>query len=186
MTRLIENLLTLARADGGVRLRQEPVDLTTLAESVCRQATALHGEREISVAGTPARPVAGDEDLLRQLVWILVDNAVKYTSPGGRVWLAVTQRGPGVLLTVADDGVGLPAGAEQKIFDRFYRADPSRSGAGAGLGLAIAAWIVREHGGTIIAANNDRGGATFSVELPGSELPTVEPALVSGWPHVGA
>jgi two-component system, OmpR family, sensor kinase len=176
MTRLIENLLTLARADGGVRLRLEPVDLTTLAESVCRQASALHGEREISVAGTPARRVAGDEDLLRQLVWILVDNAVKYTSAGGRVWLAVTQRGPGVLLTVADDGVGLPAGAEQKIFDRFYRADPSRSGAGAGLGLAIAAWIVREHGGTIIAANNDRGGATFSVELPGTEPPTVEPA----------
>ena len=69
-------------------------------------------------------------------------------------------------LTVADDGVGLPPGAEQRIFDRFYRADPSRSGGGAGLGLAIAAWIVREHGGPVVAANNDRGGATFSVDLP--------------------
>ena len=81
-------------------------------------------------------------------------------------------------LTVADDGAGLPPGAEQRIFDRFYRADPARSGAGAGLGLAIAAWIVREHGGTIVAANNDRGGATFSVELPAAPRPD-EPTLAA-------
>ena len=166
MSRLIENLLTLARADGGVRLHRVPVDLAVLAETVCRQAAALHPTREIGFAGTPARAVAGDEDMLRQLLWILLDNAVKFTAADGRVWVAVTQRGATVVLTVADDGIGLPSGAAERIFDRFYRADPSRSGTGAGLGLAIASWIVGEHGGTVVAANNDRGGATFSVELP--------------------
>jgi two-component system OmpR family sensor kinase len=177
MSRLIDNLLTLARADGGVQLRRVPVNLAEVAESVCRQAASLHPNREIQFAGTPARAVSGDEDLLCQLGWILLDNAVKFTADGGRVWVAVTQRGSAVQLTVADDGIGIPAGAEQRIFDRFYRADPARSGLGAGLGLAIAAWIVREHFGAIVAANNDRGGATFSVELPAApsaEDPTLD------------
>jgi two-component system OmpR family sensor kinase len=171
MSRLIENLLTLARADGGVHLRREPLDLVRVAESVSRQASALHPTREISFAGTPARAVAGDEDMLCQLVWILLDNAVKFTRDGGHIWVAVTQRGSTVQVSVADDGIGIPAGAQGRIFDRFYRADPSRSGAGAGLGLAIAAWIVREHGGCIVAANNDRGGAAFSVDLPAATDP---------------
>jgi signal transduction histidine kinase len=176
MSRLIENLLTLARADGGVRLHRVPVELGVLAEAVCRQAAALHPTREIGFAGTPARAVAGDEDMLRQLLWILLDNAVKFTRPDGRVWVAVTQRGASVVLTVADNGVGLPPGTAQRIFDRFYRADQSRSGTGTGLGLAIASWIVGEHGGTIVAANNDHGGATFSVELPAAPRPD-EPTI---------
>jgi two-component system, OmpR family, sensor kinase len=177
MSRLIDNLLTLARADGGVQLNRRPVDLAQLAESVCRQAAAQHPTREIRFAGMPARAVLGDADMLRQLLWIMLDNAVKFTVDGGRIWVAVTQRGVAVQLTVADDGVGIPPGAELRIFDRFYRADQARSGDGAGLGLAIASWIVRAHGqpagpgtpplpATIVAANNDHGGATFSVELP--------------------
>jgi len=89
-----------------------------------------------------------------------------------------------VLLTVADNGTGLPPGSERRIFERFYRADESRSGAGAGLGLAIAAWIVREHGGEIVAANNDSGGATFSVDLPATPPPAGVPVqeVTSGAP----
>ncbi|HEX6869921.1 MAG TPA: HAMP domain-containing sensor histidine kinase, partial [Micromonosporaceae bacterium] len=166
MSRLIDNLLTLARADGGLQLRRDSVDLAELARSVCRQASALHPDRRFDVAETPARAVVGDSDLLTQLIWIMVANAVAFTAPDGRIWLAVTQHGDRVLLTVADDGEGIPAGAQERIFDRFFRADPSRRGTGTGLGLAIAAWIVREHAGTIVAANNDRGGATFSVDLP--------------------
>jgi two-component system OmpR family sensor kinase len=176
MSRLIENLLTLARADGGVQLHRVPVDIGRLAESVCRQASALHPTRRIGFAGTPARAVAGDADMLTQLLWILLDNAVKFTGDDGQIWVAVTQRGDQVQLTVADNGSGLPSGAEQRIFDRFYRADPSRSGGGAGLGLAIAAWIVREHLGSVVAANNDRNGATFSVELPAAPRPA-DPTL---------
>ena len=93
MSRLIENLLTLARADGGVRLRREPVDLAAVAEPVCRQASALHPTRRIGFAATPARAVAGDADLLTQLLWILLDNAVKFTADDGQIWVAVTQRG---------------------------------------------------------------------------------------------
>jgi two-component system, OmpR family, sensor kinase len=170
MSRLIENLLILARADGGIVLPADPIDLAAVAEAVTRQASALHSDRDISFAGTPARPVLGDGDTLRQLVWILLDNAVKFTGDGGRIWVALTQRGPGVVLTVSDDGVGIPAGAEQRIFSRFYRADPARSGGGAGLGLAIASWIAGVHGGTIMAANNGSGGATFSVEFPAAPM----------------
>jgi signal transduction histidine kinase len=110
--------------------------------------------------------VAGDPDALAQLLWILLDNAVKYTSPGGNVWVAVTQRGNLAQLHVSDDGCGIPPGDMQRIFQRFYQADSARSGPGAGLGLSIASWIVREHGGHIIAANNARGGASFVAELP--------------------
>jgi len=179
LSRLVENLLTLARADGGVVVRHEAVDLAAVAEQVCRRAAAPHPERRIDFSAAPARTVAGDPDLLTQLVWILLDNAVRFagrTELAGRVWVAVTQRGQRVLLTVADNGTGLPPGSEQRIFERFYRADESRSGTGAGLGLAIAAWIVREHDGEIVAANNDSGGATFTVDLPAT--PAVPQAAV--------
>jgi signal transduction histidine kinase len=197
LSRLVENLLTLARADGGVAVHREPVDLAGVAEQVCRRAAALHPDRRIDFTATPSRTVAGDPDLLTQLLWILLDNAVRFASrprgqsvpaeprgqsgqapSGGQVWVAVTQRGERVHLTVADNGTGLPPGSERRIFERFYRADESRSGGGAGLGLAIAAWIVREHAGEIVAANNDTGGATFSVDLPAAPVATaVTPAV---------
>jgi signal transduction histidine kinase len=180
LTGLVENLLMLARADGGaVAVRREPVDLAAAAEAVCASAAGLHPDRQIEFSATPARAVTGDPDLLPQLLWILLDNAVRFTGRlgrDGRIWVAVTQRGERVQLTVADNGTGLPAGTQRRVFERFYRADQSRTGSGAGLGLAIAAWIVREHGGEIEAANNDRGGATFSVDLPAAPLPTAPPA----------
>jgi signal transduction histidine kinase len=110
--------------------------------------------------------VLGDRDALAQLMWILVDNAVKYSADGGNIWIAVTQRGDRGQLHVTDDGVGIPPGDERRIFARFYRGDAARSGGGAGLGLSIAAWIVGMHGGSIVAANNARGGASFVADLP--------------------
>jgi signal transduction histidine kinase len=166
MSRLVDNLLTLARADAGQRLVLGPVDLAVIAERVCRQAKGLHPDREIHCAITPTPAVRGDEDALAQLLWILVDNAVNHTVSGGNVWVTVTQRGELAQLHVSDDGCGLPADAQERVFERFYRADAARTGSGAGLGLAIAAWIVREHSGQIMAANNARGGASFVAELP--------------------
>src|SRR5262245_7230605 len=167
MSRLVENLLVLARADAGQRSRRDPVDLGELAEAVSRQAQAQHPDRQVRFARTPAPAITGDEDALRQLLWILIDNAVKHTSAGGTVWVTVTQRGSSAQLNVADDGCGIPPGDEQRIFERFFRADAVRGpGGGAGLGLAIASWIVDQHNGHIMAANNDRGGATFVAELP--------------------
>ena len=111
-------------------------------------------------------PVSGDPDGLTQLMWILIENAARHAPDGGHVWVAVTQRGPVAQVHVSDDGPGLPAGAEQQIFERFWQGDAARTGRGAGLGLSIAASIVRVHGGTILAANNGRGGASFVAELP--------------------
>jgi two-component system OmpR family sensor kinase len=183
MSRLVDSLLALARADAGQPLVRAPVDLAPLAERVCRQVRTLHPEREIHCSATPTPPVSGDADALAQVLWILMDNAVKYTSTGGNVWVAVTQRGDLAQLHVSDDGPGIPPGESERIFGRFYRVDAARqreiasepvdgadagagAGAGAGLGLSIAAWIVAEHGGTIMAANNARGGAAFVAEFP--------------------
>jgi signal transduction histidine kinase len=179
MGRLVQNLLTLARADAGLQLEKRTVDLEVLVRDVCRQAVALHPDRSFRVRApadtSPVRDgemwVGANEDALKQVLWILVDNAVKHTGAGGSVWLTMSRasRGgtaSGVRLQVADDGAGIPEADVERIFDRFYRADPARSGDGTGLGLAIARWIVSEHGGWLSARNNDLGGATFLIDLP--------------------
>jgi signal transduction histidine kinase len=166
MSRLVDNLLTLARADTGRPLTVAPVDLGSLAEDVCRRAGDVFADRTIACAVTPVPPVPGDADALTQLLWILVENAAKHAPEGGHVWVAVTQRGPVAQVHVSDDGPGLPPGAERLIFERFWRGDAARTGRGAGLGLAIAGTIVTVHRGTILAANNGKGGASFVAELP--------------------
>lgn len=165
MSRLVEDLLTLARADGGALLNPGPVDLGQLAHDVCRRAAVQHPDRDIHCSGPPT-PLRADADALSQLLWILLDNAVKHTLPGDAIWVAVTAPAPGrAILQVADAGEGIPPGQERRIFDRFHQADPARRQGGAGLGLSIAAWIAAAHRGTIGAANNERGGATFTVAL---------------------
>jgi signal transduction histidine kinase len=163
MSRLVGDLLTLARADGGAKVTPGPVDLGALAHDVCRQAGTKHADRRIHCAGTPT-VLAADGDALTQLLWILLDNAARHTGPDGNIWVSVTSRGPhAATVQVADDGEGIPPGAEQRIFDRFTSADPARKRGGAGLGLSIARWIAEQHRGGVVAANNDRGGATFTV-----------------------
>jgi signal transduction histidine kinase len=165
MTRLVEDLLTLARADGGAPIHPSTVDIGALAHDICRTAGAQHPDRTIHCAGPPT-VLRGDADALARLLWILLDNAVKYTSAGGQIWVAVTSRGAeGVTLEVADDGAGIPPGEEMRIFARFHQADPARRQGGAGLGLSIASWIAHAHHGTISAATNERGGATFTVRI---------------------
>jgi signal transduction histidine kinase len=110
--------------------------------------------------------VKGDRDALTQLLWILLDNAVKFTKEGGMISVSLRYHDTTADLVVADDGVGIPESDLERIFERFYRADPSRSGKGAGLGLSIARWIAGQHGGTITARNSSAPGATFVVSLP--------------------
>ena len=166
MSRLVEHLLTLAQADAGQNLALAPIALRPIIESVGRQSQATHGDRNLRTVGLTDATVNGDADAITQLLWILVDNAVKFTRPGGSIELGLHQHGSTALLTVADDGAGIPPGDLQRIFERFYRVDSARSNRGAGLGLSIARWIVDQHRGTIAARNNDGPGATFTVTLP--------------------
>ncbi|HEY3062973.1 MAG TPA: HAMP domain-containing sensor histidine kinase [Chloroflexota bacterium] len=164
MGRLVGDLLTLARADAGQQLQRAVVDLAGLLDEVVGQAQRAYPSRSIS-AWTETAEMDGDAEALKQLLWIMLSNAAKYTRDGGRIDLRLTCAGGSVVLAVADDGVGIPDGDEARIFDRFYRANAARSGEGAGLGLSIARWIVEQHGGTIVARNRAGGGAEFTVRL---------------------
>ena len=163
MARLVDRLLVLAQADSGLELKLTALDLGSVVEEVGRQAVAAHADRRLEVAAVSAR-VRGDEDALRQLLWILLDNAFRYATAAVEMRLAV-ERG-WARLVVADDGPGVPPEQRARIFERFYRADPSRSGSHSGLGLSIASWIVAQHGGRILAGDATLGGAAFLVDLP--------------------
>jgi signal transduction histidine kinase len=167
MSRLVQDLLMLARADAGYHLDRAPLDVQPIVQDVYRQAQKLHPTRGLELTDSAAAPINGNSDALKQLVWILVDNAVKFTPEGGHVRMALTSQNGHVHLTVADEGPGIPEADRERIFQRFYQADPARSSDGSGLGLAIAQWIAVEHGGTISARNGERG-AVFDVELPTS------------------
>ena len=167
MSRLVQDLLMLARADAGYHLDRAPLDLRPVVQDVLRQAQKVHPTRVFEVNDGVAAPVTGNSDALKQLVWILVDNAVKFTPDGGLVRVGLASQNGSVDLTVADQGPGIPEADRERIFERFVQADPARSSGGSGLGLAIAAWIVSEHGGTISAHNAERG-AVFEVKLPSS------------------
>jgi two-component system, OmpR family, sensor kinase len=163
MGRLVDRLLTLARADSGLQLELARVEMRPLVEEVCRQAAAGHPGISLHVTTVDA-DVSGDEDALRQLLWILLDNAFRYGRESIDVRLFVE---PGwARLAVIDDGPGVPAAERERIFERFYRADRSRTGAHAGLGLSIAQWITTQHHGRITAGGGGTGGAAFLVDLP--------------------
>jgi signal transduction histidine kinase len=166
MSRLVEHLLTLAQADAGQHLELAPISLRPLLDSVCRQAQAIHEDRRFHNVGLTDATIAGDADAVVQLLWILVDNAVKFTKPGGFVELGLRQLDSKALITVADDGAGIPPDDLERIFQRFYQANLARSNKGAGLGLSIARWIVEEHHGAISVRNNTGPGATFTITLP--------------------
>jgi len=163
MGRLVDRLLTLARADSGLRLELAPIDLRRVVVDVGRQAAAVHPERKFEVEVVDAR-VAGDEDALRQLLWILVDNALRYSRSTITIDLEIDSGW--ARLMVGDDGPGISVKERERVFERFYRADRSRSGQGAGLGLSIARWITDQHGGRIIADSSRAGGAGLYVDLP--------------------
>jgi signal transduction histidine kinase len=165
MGRLVDQLLTLAHADSGVGLRLAPLDLQALVEDVGRQACISHPERPLTTATEAAR-VRGDDDALRQLLWILVENACRHSRAGGAVRIRLWTEPGWARLEVADDGPGIPPADLERIFERFQRADAARTAGGAGLGLAIARWLALEHGGRVLARNHDAGGASLHLDLP--------------------
>jgi two-component system, OmpR family, sensor kinase len=171
---LVDDLLLLTRLDSQRPLERGPVDLTVLAADAVQDVRALDPTRHVRLLGLPGdlEPtiIDGDEARLRQVVTNLVGNAVNHTPAGTGIEIAVGTRTAGrARLEVRDHGAGVDPVKARKVFERFYRADPSRvrgSGGGNGLGLAIVAAIVGAHDGQVGVAATPGGGATFVVELP--------------------
>ncbi|HEY7941461.1 MAG TPA: HAMP domain-containing sensor histidine kinase [Candidatus Limnocylindrales bacterium] len=167
MTELVESLLLLARADSGVvELEHIPVDLADVAAAALDGLGTLARQREVHLVldGAPAT-LEGDPVRLRQLVTILTDNAIRHSPPGTAVLVAVATSGRQAELTVDDAGPGVRPEDRAHVFERFWRAADAPEG-GVGLGLAIAAWIVRRHGGMIAVESSPAEGARFHVTLP--------------------
>jgi heavy metal sensor kinase len=176
LRRVVEDMFILAQADTGVyqpTMTRFYLD-EVLSESV-RAARVLANARGVQVEVAHLSPESmyeGDEGLLRQLLLILLDNAVKFTLSGGQIRVSLTAKEDRYTVCVADSGCGIAASDQPHIFDRFYRADKSRSrrepgaGGGAGLGLAIAKWVAELHGGTIRLENSGPHGSVFCVDLP--------------------
>ena len=170
LTALVDDLLLLARSDSGaISLDRRPIDLGDVATDAASSLAKPAEAKSIRVVVDPAPVVVeGDPARLRQLVMILVDNAIRHSPTGGEVRVAVRLDGSSALLDVEDDGRGLDPQDMPHVFERFWRASGAPSG-GTGLGLAIAKWIVDRHQGTIAVRNLEEGGAAFRVRLPREE-----------------
>lgn len=175
MRRLVEELLTLARLDEGrLTLRFEPVEAATLIASLCEEAQSMvTGQRLRCEAASDLAPLHADADRLKQVLLILLDNALKFTPAGGEVVMSARRAEDGscALLEVADTGVGIPPEEAPYVFDRFYRVDPARARAtqragGSGLGLAIARSLMEAQGGSIGLASALGSGTTVTARIP--------------------
>ncbi|MDQ6829469.1 MAG: HAMP domain-containing histidine kinase [Gemmatimonadota bacterium] len=165
-----DNLLTLARADSGERVLQlERIRIDEVALDAVAAAGPLAERRgvHLSIGTADEAETDGDLALIRQLMMILLDNAIKFTPEGGDVALDVTANGGAATLVVRDSGVGIEAAEQPRIFDRFFRGGGARQRAsGAGLGLSIAKWIADAHGARIDVQSSPDAGTTVSVSFP--------------------
>lgn len=176
MTRIVDELLFLSRADmGEVKMEALPVALEALVEDVHRQARALGHDRNIEVVLGTVTPVVvqGDDLRLRELLLNLVENAMKYSHPGGKVEIALLRERQEARLSITDHGIGIAPSDHNKIFQRFFRTDVARAHTkkGTGLGLAICAWIADLHNGRVEVQSELGQGSTFTVVLPLAQSP---------------
>jgi signal transduction histidine kinase len=169
--RLISDMSTLARMDEGQLLLQPaPVDIGELLRSAAADARLLAAGKDMAVylETDGDLRIAADETRIRELLLALVDNAVRYTPPGGTITLRATAADSHVEVSASDTGPGIPAEHIERVFERFYRVDPSRSReqGGSGLGLSIARAIAEAHGGSLTVSSKEGTGATFTLQLP--------------------
>jgi heavy metal sensor kinase len=171
-TTLLDNLLTLARADAGTTgMELHPIDLDSHVKKAQERAVLLAAGKPLSITlRTPGTPVwvRADSIAIDRLLLILLDNAIKYTPEGGSCEIELVAGLGQAQIMVKDSGIGIPEGELDLIFERCYRTDRARSRetGGAGLGLAIARWITEMHGGTIVAESSVGAGSVFRVSLP--------------------
>lgn len=175
MTKLVSDLLTLARADTNhLELQLGQISLNELLDTLAQQFTPLAeiDGYDMKVEAAEQLELTADRERLYQLLVILIDNALKYTQPPGDLRIAGVKQGSNILITVEDSGQGIPDEDLPRIFDRFYRGDKvrSREKGGTGLGLSIAKWIVEKHGGKITVESQRGVGTKFSVLLPAKRV----------------
>lgn len=172
MSALVAQLLELTRADNQtLRLEKEPIDLATLCETVAEELAERADKRGISIECLlqPEVMLEGDQTLMTRMMMNLVSNAISYGKEYGHIWIRLIQKDTGIRLSIEDDGIGIAPEHINRIFDRFYRVDSSRSGAqggSAGLGLAMVRWIVQAHDGTIQVESEPGKGSAFLVIFP--------------------
>jgi len=168
MSTLVDDMLLIARLDQGRPLETKDVDLQAIARDAAADARAVAPQREITLQAPELVMVSGDDTRLRQVVGNLVRNALVHTPAASPIEIAVTTQNGTAQLSVSDHGPGLNPEDRERIFEPFYRADPSRSrdSGGAGLGLSIVSAVVGAHGGKVDVRETNGGGATFEVALP--------------------
>ncbi len=168
MSTLVDDMLLIARLDQGRPLETSPVNLQSIARDAAADARAVAPKREISLQAPATVYVSGDDTRLRQVVGNLVRNALVHTPSASPIEIAVSTQNGTAQLAVVDHGPGLRPEDRERIFEPFYRADPSRSrdSGGAGLGLSIVNAVVVAHGGRVQVKETSGGGATFEVALP--------------------
>jgi len=172
MSLLISQLLSITRLEQGTEQgRFEAVDLSALTRELCMERE--YDTRCLTLELQDDVMVQGDPALLGRLLQNLIDNAFKYGRPDGHVWVSVSRRDREVLLNVRDNGTGIPPEEQEKIWQRFYQVDPSRSGeSGAGLGLAMVRQIAQLHGGSMTLESVLDVGSSFTLHLPERENQT--------------
>ena len=170
--RLVEQLLDLSKLESGeVPLRREEVSLGPLVTQVMSEIEVASADRDVDVRSDlpdDLPPIEADPERVHQVIFNLVDNAVRFTPEGGEVRIEAHRHNGSVEVSVADTGMGIPPEALPRLFERFYRVDPARAreGGGTGIGLAIARSVVEAHGGTIRAESQPGHGSTFTFDLP--------------------
>lgn len=179
LSRTVDDLLALSRAEAKAPIAREPVDLLELVQTVYSQGRRLPGgERlQLDLGPEPERwdwLVLGDERLLQQLVLNLVDNALKYSPADAPVRLTLAATPERLTLTVRDWGPGIPAEEREQVFERYYRGTTARGVRGSGLGLCIARWIATAHGGTLTVESSPGQGSTFTLSLPPWQPPNTD------------
>jgi signal transduction histidine kinase len=180
LTHIVDDLFTLTRADAGqYPLQPRDFYLDELVGECVHSARTLALAKKISLNFEEASesPIHADESLLRRMILNLLDNAIKYTSEGGRVTVTCRRAGEEYALSITDTGGGIPADLQPRIFERFFRADKARSragndGGGAGLGLSISRWIAEAHHGRLELTRSDSIGSTFTAYLPVGPSPS--------------
>ena len=181
MSRLIRDLLDLSRLEEAVDTPKDPSDLSQVANGVIEDLREVAADAEVGLGVdiSPSVRVLGDDGQLALMIRNLLDNAIRYTAAGGKVALEVSRDGKHAVVSVTDNGIGIPLESQERIFERFYRVDRARSRdkGGTGLGLAIVKHVVELHGGRISLESELGQGTTFTIKLP---------AMGSGQPQTRA